>query len=249
MAQDDVSVDGAGGRPTLGEPGVEQVISAGATVPHGDRIDSAESGGVEDEVAAVLPGQHHVVGELVLHHHLRHVARRRAGEAPAHHVLEQGEGPQLPLQGLSLLGRQGGSASVDQRHHAPQSSRSGGRTVDREAPRQPSGAFSGSSAVKVAPPPSVGVRWMPPSWPSAMWSAIHRPSPKPPWLRAETARSKRPKMRSPSSEATPGPWSTTLMRTLSAEVATLTSMGLPAPNLRALSTRLSTSWRSRSGSN
>lgn len=55
-------------------------------VPHGDRIDAAESGGVEHEGEGVRRGNDHVVGVLVLHDDLDDVPV--AHEAVAQHLLE-----------------------------------------------------------------------------------------------------------------------------------------------------------------
>jgi len=55
--------------PTARETLVQQLIGGGLVVPHGDRRELAQSGGVEDEMAAAAL-HHHVVRELVLHDHV-----------------------------------------------------------------------------------------------------------------------------------------------------------------------------------
>ena len=52
--------------PTIRQAAIEKFISCRSVVPHGDRMDGSESGGVEDEKLAIRRLKNHVVGVFVL---------------------------------------------------------------------------------------------------------------------------------------------------------------------------------------
>jgi hypothetical protein len=93
VAEDDRAVDGARGRggPAACEAVVEELVGGRAMVPHGDRGDAAESGGVEDEVREVRAAEDHVVREFVLHDDVEKLPGGAAAEAEAQDVLERVE--------------------------------------------------------------------------------------------------------------------------------------------------------------
>jgi len=84
------SIDGAGWRrdPAARDAGVEGLVRRRPVVPHGDRVDRAESGGIEHEVVGVVANDH-VVREFVLHDHLEQLGRRALRERPREDVLER----------------------------------------------------------------------------------------------------------------------------------------------------------------
>jgi hypothetical protein len=51
-------------------------------IPHGDRRDRAESGGVEDEVMATVQREHDVMSVLILRHDLRDRSWRSRAAGP-----------------------------------------------------------------------------------------------------------------------------------------------------------------------
>ena len=53
VAEDHGAIDGPGrrGGAATGQPIVEELVGGRAMVPHGDRVDAPESGGVEDKVS------------------------------------------------------------------------------------------------------------------------------------------------------------------------------------------------------
>ena len=69
VAEDDRAVDRVGRRrgPAVREPIVEQLVGSRAMIPHGDRGDAAQSGGIEHEERRGRPAHDDVVGELILH--------------------------------------------------------------------------------------------------------------------------------------------------------------------------------------
>ena len=88
MTEDDRAIDGTGRRrdPPTTNAIVEELVGGRAMVPHGDRVDAAESGGVEHERERVRRGDDHVVRVFVLHDDLGDVPV--AYEAVGKHVLE-----------------------------------------------------------------------------------------------------------------------------------------------------------------
>jgi hypothetical protein len=84
MAEHDRTVDGTGRRrdPAAGDARVEELVGRRAVVPHGDRVDRAESRRVEHD-EGVASAHDHVVRVLVLHDDVDHVTR------PAQHLLER----------------------------------------------------------------------------------------------------------------------------------------------------------------
>ncbi len=106
MAEDAVPLNGAAGRgtPPGGDPGLEELSGGWAVVPHGDPIQTAESGRVEDQGPLLIPGHHHLVGELVLHHQVEHHPHWRASKPPLNELLQKGEAEHLALDLASCLG-------------------------------------------------------------------------------------------------------------------------------------------------
>jgi hypothetical protein len=88
MTKDDGAVDGPGRRrdPATRNPRLEELVGGRAMVPHGDRIDGAESGRVED-VEAVCFLDDDVVREFVLHDDLDDIGTLCA--APREHIFER----------------------------------------------------------------------------------------------------------------------------------------------------------------
>ena len=58
-------------------------------IPHGDRRDGAESGGVEDQVMAAVPRDNDVMSVLILRHDLGDMTGRRRAAGPAKDVGER----------------------------------------------------------------------------------------------------------------------------------------------------------------
>ena len=88
MPEHDGAVDGAGGGgdPAGGNPSIEDLVGGRAVIPHGDRIDRAQSCRIEDEKPGGLFDDH-VVGELVLDDDVDDVGAIRA--TPREHILER----------------------------------------------------------------------------------------------------------------------------------------------------------------
>src|SRR6201999_940610 len=111
-------------------------------------------------------------------------------------VLRRGHGVALVLEHLDDGAQDVGVVLDDE--HAAAGAR--GLRVARRVVRHaclPGGCdFStGRTTVNVAPSPGALSTEIVPSWASTICLATHRPRPRPPKLRAETPRSKRPKMR------------------------------------------------------
>jgi hypothetical protein len=88
VTEHDGTVDRAGwcGDPAGGDARLENLVGGRSVVPHGDRVDRAESRRVEDEKASRLLHDH-VVSELVLDDDVDDIAAM--GSAPSEHVLER----------------------------------------------------------------------------------------------------------------------------------------------------------------
>jgi hypothetical protein len=68
---------------------LEKLVRRRLVVPDGDRRQTAESGGVVNEIAAPLIRENDIVGVLVLNDNGRDHARRLLGEPPHHDVVKR----------------------------------------------------------------------------------------------------------------------------------------------------------------
>jgi hypothetical protein len=75
--------------PSGGKPCVQQLVRGWLVVPDRDRVDRAESRGVEDQERAIGRSKEHVVGVLVLDDHIRGPKRRLLNDRPPERLFER----------------------------------------------------------------------------------------------------------------------------------------------------------------
>ena len=124
------------------------------------------------------------------------------------------------------------------------------RVVPGSGPER-GGSASGRRTVNAAPCPSSLATATAPLWASTSEATMARPRPVPPVLRVRpgSARQKRSKILPCASRGMPGPSSATSNSASLPTLWTATRTGVPARVwVRALARRLSTTWRSRTGS-
>src|SRR5581483_508740 len=98
--------------PSACEPPVEQFVSTGPMVPHGDRQDCAQSRCVEDQEERLARSKNHVVRVLILRNRLERRDWRLARTRPAKGLLESLQMPGFCLEIVHKL--QSTSATLDQ---------------------------------------------------------------------------------------------------------------------------------------
>ena len=91
MPEHDRSVDCSGRRrePAACDPRIEQLVGGRTVIPHGDRVDRAQSGRIEAQIGAVGAPDEHIVRIFVLHDHVDEVGAMCP--APHQQLLDGGE--------------------------------------------------------------------------------------------------------------------------------------------------------------
>ena len=99
MTEHDRTIDGARGRgdPAGSDACFEELVGRRSVIPHGDRVDRAQSGGVEHEERPVLGAEENVVCIFVLHDDVDRLQDGMLLKGPAECFFQSGQSRCVPV--------------------------------------------------------------------------------------------------------------------------------------------------------